>query len=211
MRPMQVLPLLSKMPQITDFLDIIEYLDENGLLEHMTLIGGWAEIMYEMAHILPGLPAMPHFMDIAFLLRDPGALPKGVNIHDICKQKHCTITSHYLAGYSSVNMRMMSTVRFLVSADDAGGADFMGTGFGVSAFSSPWLRIVKDHTLNASWYGVNFPIAEPESHILYRIMSSGRNHLCVRRMLPYVDRDKLFERISELNMDERSKLGPILL
>ena len=90
---MQVLPLLSKMPQITDFLGIIEYLGENGLLEHMTLIGGWAEIMYEMAHILPGLPAMPHFMDIAFLLRDPGALPKGVNIHDICKQKHCTITS----------------------------------------------------------------------------------------------------------------------
>lgn len=68
--------------QQTEFLRFIKLLDDNDLLQHVILIGSWAEFLYKEKGILPGFEANIKTLDIDFLLkklRKPNP-PKNISV-----------------------------------------------------------------------------------------------------------------------------------
>jgi hypothetical protein len=100
--------------QCKDFWRFISLLHENNLLQHMVVIGSWAEYLYAQSGILPGFTANLRTLDIDFLIKNMRRPFKSVNIASLAKEAGYTIDCDVMEGTTKIYTPDLMEIEFII-------------------------------------------------------------------------------------------------
>ena len=104
------------------FDDFLNVLKEAGALDHIILIGSWAEYMYENTELLSGFQSIGKTTDVDFLIRNLRKPEQPVNIVKLAIEKGYVYQEDYITGYSKF-MKDDFEIEFLICQKGNGTAD----------------------------------------------------------------------------------------
>ena len=96
------------------FWETIKILGKNKVLEHVVLIGSWAEYIYEISDYLKGFEANLKTKDIDFLIKNINKPKEGINIVKILEKEGYETSIDYISGIFKFYKGKDLEIEFLV-------------------------------------------------------------------------------------------------
>ena len=84
--------------QEKEFLRVIKLLAESGCLDHVILIGSWAEYLYQNLGIIPTGTTALRTLDVDFLVKNLREPQPPVNLEAIALEEGFAVDNHPLLG-----------------------------------------------------------------------------------------------------------------
>ena len=143
--------------QQKEFIKFTKLLDDNDCLEHVILIGSWAEFLYRELGVLDGFETNIKTLDIDFLLKNMRRPMPERNIIPLVKEAGYLVERDVLNGTTKIY-------------DKNGLESTLKTNLGVTAQSLRHLNILSANTINVSYIGMNITIPEPEAYAVHKMV-----------------------------------------
>lgn len=183
--------------QQKEFIKFIKLLDDNDCLEHVILIGSWAEFLYRELGVLDGFETNIKTLDIDFLLKNMRRPMPERNIIPLVKEAGYLVERDVLNGTTKIY-------------DKNGLESTLKTNLGVTAQSLRHLNILSANTINVSYIGMNITIPEPEAYAVHKMvinLERGRKQekdcQAILNIWPYLDKKKAIDIITKLTKKEQ--------
>ena len=196
--------------QQKEYIKFIKLLDDNDCLEHVILIGSWAEFLYRELGILDGFEPNIKTLDIDFLLKNMRRPIPERNIIPLVKEAGYLVESDVLNGTTKIYDKSGLEIEFLINKIGAGLESTLKTNLGVTAQSLRHLNILSANTINVSYIGMNITIPEPEAYAVHKMvinLERGRKQekdcQAILNIWPYLDKKKTTDIISKLTKKEQ--------
>jgi hypothetical protein len=190
-----------KSSQYEGFWKFIKLLDDNDLLEHIILIGSWAEYLYAQSCILPGFKANLRTLDIDFLIKNMRRPIMPVSVATLAKISGYTVDYDIMLGTTKIYSPDLLEIEFLISQHGSGEKQVIETNLGVNAQALRHLSSLKDYTINLSLFDFQITVPIPEAYIAQKIAINNergkkaeKDRQAILGMMPYLDND-LFQEI----------------
>ncbi|MFA6309228.1 MAG: GSU2403 family nucleotidyltransferase fold protein [Clostridia bacterium] len=192
---------MMKSSQYEGFWKFIKLLDDNDLLEHIILIGSWAEYLYAQSCILPGFKANLRTLDIDFLIKNMRRPIMPVSVATLAKISGYTVDYDIMLGTTKIYSPDLLEIEFLISQHGSGEKQVIETNLGVNAQALRHLSSLKDYTINLSLFDFQITVPIPEAYIAQKIAINNergkkaeKDRQAILGMMPYLDND-LFQEI----------------
>lgn len=188
--------------EYSEFWECIDFLYQNDALDHIILIGSWAEYIYEKSAILKDFTKPLRTLDIDLLIRNKNIPNKQLNLIQAAKSAGYLIDEDRLTGATKLySVKASLEIEFLIHQMGSGNEPTLSTNLGVNAQALRHLSILeKNHlTLNIMNYPIKVPL--PESYFLHKIIiNKDRNKGILKKaekdmqallnLKDYIDKEK---------------------
>lgn len=208
---------MMKSSQYEGFWKFIKLLDDNDLLEHIVLIGSWAEYLYAQSCILPGFNANLQTLDIDFLIKNMRQPAKPKNIATLAKESGYTIDYDVIMGTTKIYTPDLLEIEFLISQYGSGEKQVIETNLGVNAQALRHLSSLKDFTINLSLFDFQITVPVPEAYIAQKIVINNerekkaeKDRRAILTMMPYLNEDRFQEIRKSMTKKENQKIENFL-
>jgi hypothetical protein len=184
--------------QYKDFWEFIKLLYDNSLLEHVIVIGSWAEYLYAQSAILPGFTANLRTLDIDFLVKNMRKPSPQVNIATLAKEAGYTIDHDVLDGTTKIYTPGFMEIEFLIAQQGSGEKSILSTNLGVKAQALRHMTILKEYTVKIHLFNMEISVPQPEAYILHKIVINNergkkaeKDNAAIATMLPFLKKEQV--------------------
>ena len=182
--------------QYKDFWKFLKLLSDNGLLEHVIVIGSWAEYLYAQSGILPGFTANLRTLDIDFLIKNMRKPSPQVNIAVLAKEAGYTVDHDVLDGTTKIYTPGLMEIEFLITQQGCGEDSTINTNLGVKEQALRHIAMLKEFTMKAQIFDMEISIPRPEAYILHKIVinsergkKADKDKAAIEAMLPFLNKE----------------------
>ena len=178
---------MPTMEQSRVFWDTLSILQEAGALEHLIIIGSWAEYIYEQEGVLDGFSSGIKTRDVDFLisnLRKPRTKVDMVSLLEangyIVQQSSMTIQHRFF--------KPELEVEFLVREIGAGQAEpYDAPGFGIKVAGLRQLDLLSENLMRIHMRGCEIQVPLPEAYAFHKLLIQRQTYEKSRKDLQAVE------------------------
>jgi hypothetical protein len=198
--------------QYKDFWAFIKLLNDNQLLDHIILIGSWAEYVYAQSGILQGYSANLRTLDIDFLIKNMRIPQQAVNIPALAKEMGYTVAQDVLEGTTKIYTPDLMEIEFLIAQKGKGDRRVMKTSMGVYAQALRHLSPMLNNTIAIELFDFSITVPSPESYVIHKMIinkdrgvKKEKDQETINSLFPYLDSEQFNMIVGQLTLKE-SKL-----
>ncbi|HQL58199.1 MAG TPA: GSU2403 family nucleotidyltransferase fold protein, partial [Myxococcota bacterium] len=178
-----------------EFWEIIDLLDKENALNHLIVIGSWAEYLYEQSGLLSGFRSELRTRDIDFVIRNKRKPNSPINLTNVFDEAGYIVEQDRITGKTRILTLARLEVEFLLAKVGAGLEGTMETNLGIIAETLRNIDILRDNFIPVSVkdYVVNVP--KPEAYIIQKMVindergdKSLKDQRAINNILPYINK-----------------------
>ena len=205
--------------QQKEVLRLLKVLSDNGVLEHVVLVGSWAEYVYAVSGILPDFTANLRTLDVDFLVKNMRRPTVPVDVAALIKEENYEIAHDVYEGTTKfLSPESGLEVEFLIPKKGAGSETVLQTNLGVVAQSLWHMSAVVNNAITANFLGMKLQVPCPEIYVLTKMIIHEerkpekrlKDARAVQRLLPFLDYDKLNELFAASSKKEKASIGKFI-
>lgn len=200
--------------QQKELLKLLKLLQDNDCLNHLILIGSWAEYMYMAAAVLPEYEAQIKTLDIDFLIKNMKKPVPQVNIVPLVKEIGYDVEIDRITGVTKLLSRKGLEVEFLISQKGNGESAALKTNLGVTAQALRHLDLLKGNTIAIEYLGIEVVLPEPEAFVLHKMIINHqrkekieKDKNVINRMYRHLDMERFKSLQESLTKKERKAIA----
>lgn len=182
------------------FWETIKILGKNKVLEHVVLIGSWAEYIYEVSSYLKDFEANLKTKDIDFLIKNINKPKEGINIISILEKEGYDTSIDYISGVFKFYKGKDLEVEFLVREIGKGQSEpYKVPSFGIKAEGLRHTDLLIRNTLAINIKSIEINVPTPQAYLLQKIIiNDQRRHKAEK---DYLIIENLLENIRKSNVE----------
>ena len=196
------------------FWKFIKFLDDEGFLKYVIVIGSWAEYIYQQADLLSGYKANLRTLDVDFLVKNKLIPKEKMNLQKEAKEKGYIVHQDVILNTSKIYMIEDNLeIEFLIDQKGSGIKPIIETNIGVNAQALRNLAILSDNIVNVRILDYNISVPVPEAYILHKMLinrergnKAQKDIEGILNLFPYIDKIKFFELYNTLKLKSKPKL-----
>lgn len=199
--------------QQTEFLRFLKLMSDNHCLDHVILVGSWAEFLYQGTSLLPGFHANLKTLDVDFLIRNLRRPVPAKNLAALARSEGYFIDQDRLTGTTRIVSREGLEIEFLINKTGAGIEHSLETNLGVSAQALRHMHILLQNTITVEYLGMQIMVPSPEAYIAHKMVihrqrgkKQEKDKLAILNLWPHIDADKYKEIYKELLVKEKKEI-----
>jgi len=185
--------------QQKEALRLLKLLHDNDILNHVVLIGSWAEYVYAQAGVLPGFTMTLRTIDIDFLVKNLRRPTEPISLPALAKEEGYTVAHDVLMDTTKFFTPGGLEIEFLIPQKGSGVDKILETNLGVNAQALRHLGAIVDNSITVNFLGMKVQVPCPEIYVLTKmIINSDRRASKQRKdmnsvvkLLPFIDFKKL--------------------
>lgn len=184
--------------QRRQLLKLLKMFSDNGLSEHLILIGSWAEYFYMEAEVLPGYEAAIRTLDVDFLVKNLKKPNPPLNIIGLVKEEGFLVDEDCLTGVTRLLSADGFEIEFLIAQKGKGDNPYLKTNLGITAQALRHLDVLKDNIIPADYMGISVNVPAPEAFALHKMIINEerkdkieKDRLVINRMYRHLNQDRL--------------------
>lgn len=185
--------------QQKEVLRLLKVLHDNNVLDHVVLVGSWAEYIYAIGGVLPGFTANLRTVDVDFLVKNLRRPTAPIDVASLIREENYEIAHDVLLGttkFFSTNCSL--EVEFLIPKRGSGSEQVLQTNLGVVAQSLWHMTAVVNNAITANVLGMKVQVPCPEIYVLTKMIINDvrspekqlKDARSIQKLLPYLDYDK---------------------
>lgn len=151
----------------------IEILSVAGALEHVAIIGSWAERLYSVCNVVPGLNFMPITRDLDVLVINMRRPSTPISLIEIAKNSGAIVESDRMTSSTRILIDGAFEMEFLIAKRGAGLESSLKTNIGVTAYSLRHLDILLNNLVAVEYGGVAVNVPVPEAYAIQKLVIHG--------------------------------------
>jgi len=153
------------------FWETIKILEKNKVLEHVVLIGSWAEYIYEISDYLKGFEANLKTKDIDFLIKNINKPKEGINIVKILEKGGYETSIDYISGIFKFYKGKDLEIEFLVREIGKGQLEpYKVPSFGIKAEGLRHTNLLVRNVITIEVKNIKITIPTPQAYLLQKII-----------------------------------------
>jgi hypothetical protein len=198
--------------QDRDFIKTIKLLHDNDCIDHVIVVGSWAEYLYIETGLLPSYSATIKTLDLDLLVKNLKYPKLGVNLPELAKAEGYQIESERLTGITKLLLPGSLEVEFLLSKRGAGNETALRTNLGITAQTLRNMEILTANTIKVNFYGMVVEVPSPEAYVLHKMIinkerkeKSAKDRTSIVEMYKHLDKERfalLLDTLSKRNQEE---------
>jgi len=203
--------------QSEEFLRFIKLLNDNDCLEHVILVGSWAEYLYGESGIMLGFEPNIKTLDIDFLLKNLRKPTVPVNLITLAKAEGYLVDSDYITGATKIMDKHGLEIEFLLSKVGAGAENVLKTNLGVTAQTLRHMNIIVQNTKTIEYYEMPVTVPVPEAYIIHKMIINDqrgikkeKDRLAIINLWPFINKVIFDEIYSGLTKREKTIVDTFL-
>lgn len=203
--------------QYKDFWRFISLLHENDLLQHLVVIGSWAEYLYAQSGILPGFTANLRTLDIDFLIKNMRRPIKSVNIASLAKEAGYIIDYDVMEGTTKIYTPDLMEIEFIIEQKGKGDNPVIKTNLGVNSQALRHLSPLKNNSIVIKLFDFSISVPSPEAYVIHKIVinkergiKAAKDKQAIIGLLPFIDKEKFKEICDHLTKKEQQEINNFL-
>ena len=190
------------------FWETIKILEKNKVLEHVVLIGSWAEYIYEVSGYIKNFEANLKTKDIDFLIKNINKPKKGINIVDILEKEGYETAIDYINGVFKFYKGKDLEIEFLVREIGKGQSEpYKVPSFGIKAEGLRYTDLLVQNTVNIDIKNINITVPTPQAYLLQKIIineqrryKAEKDYLGIENLLENIERSHIeYQKLKELH------------
>ena len=196
--------------QQKEFVRFIKLLADNDCLQHVILVGSWAEFLYRELGVLEGFEPNIKTLDIDFLLKNLRRPMPEKNLILLAKDAGYLVESDFLDGTTKILDKSGLEIEFLINKIGAGFETTLKTNLGVTAQSLRHLNILSSNTVELSYLGMKISVPAPEAYTAHKMVinhdrgnKQEKDKQAILNIWPFLDKKKFTEVFDRLTKSER--------
>jgi hypothetical protein len=183
--------------QEREFLRVLKLLHDNDVLNHVVLIGSWAEYIYQRTDMIPSGTTAIRTLDVDFLVKNLRLPKPALNLEMLARSAGYAVDNHPLLGTTKIRAASRLEIEFLIDQKGAGRYPVYRTAIGVTAQALRGLDLLLGNTTDIDYLGMKVTVPIPEAYVLHKIIiNSDRNSEAKREkdrnsiiaLFPHIDR-----------------------
>lgn len=194
----------------TDLLKFIKLLSDNDLLQHVILVGSWAEYIYKKTDVLPeGYDPLIRTRDVDFLLKNMRKPTPPVSLIALAREEGYLVNEDRLNNTTKF-LKNDFEVEFLIEQKGAGTMPTLYTNLGVTAQALRHMNILSSNTMNVRYLEFDITLPCPEAYAIHKIIINSERKRKAEKDLKailniwgYLDAEKIAEIQEKLTKKER--------
>ena len=195
----------AKEEQWRKVIDVLRKLDEAGYLEHMMLVGSWADYLYSASGCLPDYESRIRTLDLDFLIYNIRKPNPPQNAISIFKEMGFIVENDRITGVTKLlDPSTGFEVEFLAQLLGSGTERYLKTNLGITAQGLREFSILANNSMTISYLGMNILVPKPEAFLLNKMVinderdaiKAEKDREAIINMYPHIDVEE-FERIRE--------------
>lgn len=200
--------------QQKEVLHLLKILNDNSVLDHVVLVGSWAEYVYAMGGVLPGFVAGLRTLDVDFLVKNLRRPTAPIDVAALAKEEGYSIAHDTLSGTTKLMSPGGLEVEFLIPKKGSGSEQVLPTNLGVVAQSLWHMTAIIDNSITANVLGMKVQVPCPEIYVLTKMIINDvrkpekqlKDARSVQKLLPYLDYDKMDALFASLTKKEQARI-----
>lgn len=189
------------------FWETIRILENNKILEHVVLIGSWAEYIYEKSGYLKEFEANLKIRDIDFLIRNINKPREGINIVDVLEKEGFETSIDYISGVYKFYKGKDLELEFLVREMGRGQSEpYEVTSFGIKAEGLRNTNILIDNIDVIEVGDIKVIVPTPQAYLFQKIIINSKrknkaekDYLSIENLLENIkSSDSEFQKLKDL-------------
>ena len=187
----------------------LRVLDEAGCLEHVILIGSWAEFMYAHTEVFPGFSPNIRTRDVDFLVKNLRRPQPAASVAVEARRRGYHVDSDRLTGVTKIFSPGGLEIEFLIAKMGSGLESALSTNVGVTAQSLRHLTILSRSTMEIEYHGLHVNVPLPEAYVVQKmVINDERNEktekdvAAIVRLWPHLDSVELERQLAMLTKTE---------
>lgn len=196
------------------FWRFIKFLHENGFLNHVIVIGSWAEHIYQQAGLLKDFKTTLRTLDIDFLVKNKMIPKEKMNLPKEARENGFLVQQDCLTKNSKVYMLEENLeIEFLIDQKGKGIDPVMETNLGVHAQALRNMSILSENTVKVNVFGYDITIPIPEAYIIHKMIinkdrknKAEKDKESIKNLFCYINQDKFLELFNELGSRSKKKV-----
>ena len=193
-----------------DFLNFIQLLHDNELLEHMIVIGSWAEYVYAESGYLPDFSSMLRTLDIDFMIKNQRLPRQPVNLVTLAQHAGLTVDFDRLTGTTKFYTPDLLEIEFIIEQKGTGDQLYLKTNVGVTAQALRHLSILREHSIQIKIYNISVNVPTPEAYVIHKMIinqerkdKASNDKESILGLMPYMNQSAFLEIYHSLSTKER--------
>lgn len=204
--------------QQKEVLRLLKLLHDNDILNHVVLIGSWAEYIYAQAGVLPGYTMTLRTIDIDFLVKNLRRPTEPISLPALAKEEGYSVAHDVLMDTTKIFTPAGLEIEFLIPQKGSGVDKILETNLGVNAQALRHLGAIVDNSLTVNFLGMKLQVPCPEIYVLTKmIISSERRPVKQRKdlnsiikLLPFIDFQKFDSLYAASTKKEKARVREFL-
>lgn len=205
--------------QQKEALHLLKLLNDNDILDHVILIGSWAEFMYAQTGVLPGYTMTLRTLDIDFLVKNLRRPTQPISLPHLAKEVGYVVDHDIIMDTTKLySPNGGLEIEFLIPQKGSGTHRILSTNLGVNAQALRHLSAIVDNSITVDFLGMQIQIPCPEVYVLTKmIINEDRTLLkqmkdmqAVARLLPFIDFTKFDQLYSASTKKEKASVQRFL-
>lgn len=200
--------------QQKEVLHLLKILSDNGVLDHVILVGSWAEYVYALGGVLPGFTASLRTLDVDFLVKNLRRPTAPVDVAALAKEEGYSISHDVLMGTTKIFSPGGLEVEFLIPKRGSGSEPVLKTNLGVVAQTLWHMTAIVDNAVTANVLGMKVQVPCPEIYVLTKMIINDvrkpekqlKDARSVQKLLPYLDYNKIDALFTSLTKKEQARI-----
>ena len=203
--------------QADELVRFLRVMDEAGCLEHVVLIGSWAEYVWWHAGLLEGFRPNIRTLDIDLLVRNMHRPVPEVHLTAVAREHGYPVESDRLTGVTKIYSLGGLEIEFLIGKVGAGRESSLNTNLGVVAQSLRHLDVLARFTIEVDLEGLRLRVPTPEAYAVHKMAvnhergrKKEKDAKAIERMWPHLDRGCLATVLESCTRRERSRVDAFM-
>ena len=157
------------------FWETIKIFKKNNVLEHVVLIGSWAEYIFEVSDYLKDFKANIKTKDIDFLIKNINKPKEGINIVDILEEEGYETSIDYISGIFKFYKGKDLEIEFIVREIGKGKSEpYIVPSFGIKAEGLRHTDLLIRNTVNIEIKNIEIIVPTPQAYLLQKIIINNQ-------------------------------------
>jgi len=180
------------------FWETIKILEKNRVLEHVVLIGSWAEYIYEISDYLKGFEANLKTKDIDFLIKNINKPKEGINIVKILEKEGYETSIDYISGIFKFYKGKDLEIEFLVREIGKGQLEpYKVPSFGIKAEGLRHTNLLVRNVITIEVKNIKITTPTPQAYLLQKIIinehrknKAEKDYLSIENLMENIKKSK---------------------
>ena len=181
---------------------VMRKLDEAGCLEHVMLVGSWADYLYSASGILPDYESRIRTLDLDFLIHNIRRPTEKKNSIELFKELGFVVESDCMTQVTKLlDPETGFEVEFLVQQLGSGTEQYMKTNLGVTAQALRHFNILVNNKMTIEYLGMKILVPKPEAFAIHKMVINSdrrpdkalKDQEAIQNMYPYLNKEMMEE------------------
>ena len=202
--------------QQKEFIDFLDLMDKNNVLQHIVVVGSWAEFLYEKCNILNDFISNTKTQDIDFLIKNLRTPNPPIDIVKIAYSHGYTYVADYMDSTTKLYTPQNMEIEFLIGQQGSGEMKTLKTNLGVTAQALRHMGILLSNLTCVKFDAFNVNVPYPEAYVVHKMVINKqrgkkieKDRIAIQNIWQYVNKDRIVSIINMLSKKERKSFNQI--